>query len=379
MKKSLYYLLVIILVILLGYNIWSISDRTLSSITFSETCSTDYQVFGTDSGKGNLVGIQPKVFAIDYASEENFFKKMDSYLQEAQQANYLTNHSVVLFPEHIGTWLVVVGEKQAVYKTPTIAEGMQLMVLSNLGKFLSSYITASNVKDKTKYSLFKMKSREMLGIYHRTFSKLANKYKITIVAGSIVLPNPTVTEQGLSISDGSLYNVSVVYKPDGTIYPKLVKKIFLVTDEQPFTASGQINELPTFDLVVGKTGILICADSWYQENYEHLKTQKVEVLLVPSYCSVDGKMSELWKGYDGYKTPLNVEKNDVGKLSEEQAWLKYSMPAKAQTVGISNGLNVFLRGRLWDLGSDGTPILLKRGNTQLATKLSGATIICFWL
>lgn len=379
MKKYLLGLAIIILVVLVSYNIWSVVDRTLPSNTFSETCSTDHQVFGTDSGKGNIIGIQPKVSPVDYASEENFFKKIDSYLQEAQQANYLTNRSVVLFPEHIGTWLVVAGEKQGVYKSSTMAEGMQLMVSSNLGKFLLSYLSASKVKDKTAYSLFSMKAKEMAGIYHRTFSRLAAKYQVSIVAGSIILPNPTIKDNVLNINSGNLYNVSVVYKPTGEIDSKVVKKIFLVADEQPFTSAGQVNELPIFDLAVGKTAILICADSWYLENYEHLKSQEVEVLLVPSYCSADGKMSEPWKGYDGHFTPTDVEKTDIGKLSEEQAWLKYSMASKAQSIKINNGLNVFLRGRLWDLGSDGTPILLKNGQAQLTTKLSGATIVCVWL
>ena len=378
MKKKLFILTSIISILLFSYNIWSLLDRKPPNV-FSEGCSTELEEFGTNSGQGNIVGIQPKVSPIDFANEANFFNKLDAYLQEAKQANYLTKNTVVLFPEYIGTWLVVAGEKEGVYTASSITDAAKLMINSNLARFLLTYLDAPQVSDRVKYSLFSMKSEEMADIYHRTFSQLSNKYQVTIVAGSILLPEPTIKGNVLSVNKGNLYNISVIYKADGNPYPEIIKKVFLTSDEQPFTKPSKINELPVFDLPIGKTSVLICADSWYTENYQHLDSLKAEIALVPSFCSSDGKMTEKWKGYDGYPTPDDVEKLDIGTISEQNAWLKYSLSARSQKTSIKQGMNVFLRGRLWEMGSDGNTIVLKDRETKLSNSINGATIVCLWL
>jgi len=378
MKKKLFYLIISISVLLFCYNIWSLLDRKPPNV-FSEGCSTELEEFGTNSGQGNIVGIQPKVSPIDFANETNFFNKLDAYLQEAKQANYLMENTVVLFPEYIGTWLVVAGEKEGVYTANNITEAAKLMISSNLAKFLLTYLDAPQVPDRVKYSLFAMKSAEMADIYHRTFSQLSNKYQVTIVAGSILLPEPIIKNNTLKVSKGNLYNVSVIYKADGKPYSEIIKKVFLTSDEQPFTKSSKINQLPVFDLPIGRTSVLICADSWYLENYQYLDSQKAEIALIPSFCSSDGKMTEKWKGYDGYPTPDDVEKSDIGTISEQNAWLKYSLSTRSKETSIKQGMNVFLRGRLWEMGSDGNAIILKDKETKLSASINGATIVCLWL
>lgn len=47
-------------------------------------------------------------------------------------------------------------------------------------------------------------------------------------------------------------------------------------------------------------------------------------------------------------------------------------------LGIAKGLNVFLRGKLWDLGSDGTTIILN-DSTRTTPVTSGAALTCLWL
>jgi predicted amidohydrolase len=378
MKKKLLYLIISIFLLFLFYTIWSLLDRKPPNV-FSEGCSTEFEEFGINSGQGNIVGIQPKVSPIDFANETNFFNKLDSYLQEAKQANYLTENTVVLFPEYIGTWLVVAGEKEGVYTASSITDAAKLMISSNLGKFLLAYLNAPQVSDKVKYSLFSMKSAEMAEIYHQTFSRLSYKYQVAIVAGSILLSEPMIKDNSLRTTKGNLYNISVVYKADGNPYPEIIRKKFLTSDEQPFTKPSKINELPVFDLPIGRTSVLICADSWYTENYQYLDSQKAEIALVPSFCSSDGKMTEKWKGYDGYPTPEDVEKLDIGTISEQNAWLKYSLSTRSQKTSIKQGMNVFLRGRLWEMGSDGNTIVLKDKETKLSNSINGATIVCLWL
>lgn len=379
MKKYLRYLIIILSLIIISYNIWSSLDRQAPPIAVQETCSTELEVFGADSGQGNLIAVEPKLSPIDFASEASFYSKIDGYLKEAEQAKLFTDRTVVVFPEYIGTWLVVADEKESVYTAPTLEEAMTTMIKSNIGNFLISYLSSPNVKNKIAHSLFVLKSEQMAAIYHRTFSRLANKYQISIVAGSILLPNPELKNNLLVTSSGDLYNVTLVYQPKGIAYPQIIKKVFLTPEEQPFTKAGKLKDIPIFPLPIGKTAVLICTDSWYPESYQHLDKEQAEIIIVPSYCSKENSWSELWKGYNGAKTPNDVDTKDIGAITEEQAWLKYSLAERIKSTKARAGINVFLRGKFWEQGSDGFSIMIKDAKPIQGLRVRGTSIICLWL
>ncbi len=66
---------------------------------------------GTPGDRGNLLGIQPELFPTDYQSPERLHRKLAAYLQQAQDQGLLNEKTVVVLPEHIGTWLMISGEK----------------------------------------------------------------------------------------------------------------------------------------------------------------------------------------------------------------------------------------------------------------------------
>ncbi len=334
--------------------------------------------YGTDTHRGNLLGIQPCMVPVDYASEETFYAKIDDTLNVALRRDWFNEKTVVVFPEYIGTWLVAAGEKQRVYQAENIESAMQTLVLSNLIPFVKVLLFAK-AKDVVKYSLFRMKATRMAEIYHNVFSGLAKKHAVTIVAGSIVLPSPEVSNGKLAIGDGELYNVSVVYKPGGSAYEDVVRKVFPTEAELPFTTPASATELPVFDTPAGRLGVLICADSWYPSTYEVMQAKKAGLVAVPSYLAPDSIWQKPWRGYDGAPAPDDVDTHDVNQIAEGEAWLKYALAGRMARAGIGQGINVFLRGNLWDLGSDGHTIVV-RGRTVIEAKhVAGAAIINSWL
>lgn len=338
----------------------------------------DIATYGTNAQRGSLLGVQPFMVPADYASEEAFYTKVDGYLDVAFRQGWLNEKTIVVFPEYVGTWLVTAGEKPRVHQATTIASAMQALVLSHPLSFLKT-LRSARAKDRVKYSLFRMKAARMAEIYHRVFSGLAKKYTVTVVAGSIVLPSPEIRVGRLAIGDGSLYNVSVVYKSDGSAYPDLVRKVFPIGVELPFIAPAPAAELPVFDTPAGRLGVLVCADSWYPSTYEAIKAKNADLVAVPSYLSPDGIWETRWRGYDGALAPDDVDARDVGQLTEGQAWLKYALAGRLAAGGAGHGINVFLRGDLWDLGSDGHTIVV-RGETVIeARHVAGAAIVNSWL
>lgn len=354
MKKFFLFILIVVGL----WTIWSSVGRTTDWKEPQGNIEVVESIANDPVCSKNIVGIQPYMVPEDYLSEGHFYEKIKLYFDEAQRAGFFNENTVVLLPEYVGTWLVISGEKTSVAETAHLNKAMTLMVLSNIPKFIRSYFNNNKEQDVFAASLFRMKAMEMARIYSEVFKELASTYQVTINAGSIVLPDPGVNENQININvGGPLYNASFIFYPDGSIDKQLVKKSFPISSEQPFVQACPVTELPVFDLPIGKTSILVCADSWYPEAYEEINRSAAEVILVNSYAAGDNAMAAPWKGYDGSAMPDDVNKNDIGTIKEVDAWKKYALPGRIQSTQAKVGVNVFLRGKLWDLGSDGQPII----------------------
>ncbi|MCO4293969.1 carbon-nitrogen hydrolase family protein [Solitalea sp. MAHUQ-68] len=377
MKLRFTKIALFIVLLIFGFQLWSQSGRVKSETPSADEITLTEEK-GTKSSKGNLLGIQPYLYPSDYANEKTFYNKLSGYLKEAQKKDWLTDNTIVVFPEYIGTWLVASNEKSSVYSASTVTDAMTTIILTHPLNFVKNYFSAP-ANDKAKYAVFAMKSEEMAGIYERCFSQLAKEYNVTIVGGSIVLPEPIVHNGHLRITKGSLYNVCGIFTPNGELKSPLVKKTFPVDEEKAFTCSGRVENIPVFQTDAGKLGVVICADSWYPKVYETLKQQKADLIAIPSYSAPNNIWSSIWQGYNGGATPSDINKNDLNEITERDAWLKYSMGGRAARAGISNGINVFLRGKLWDLGSDGSTIYLKNDTLGNSSNKNGASIVNIWL
>jgi predicted amidohydrolase len=376
-KKILLVVLALVAVGLVTYIIWASTGRDLP-LPAADSNFRAVTTWGVDSGRGNLVGIQPYLLPPDYSSETAFLAKMDGYFREAKKRHVLTPKSIVVLPEYVGTWLVAANEKRRVYAAKTAGEALQTVVLSHLVDFFKAKLTApDSVADPTTDAVFRMKAPGMAGIYGRVFSKIARTYGVTVVAGSILLPEPGMTNGQLIIGEGRLQNVSAVFRPDGSL-AGLVRKAFPTREEQQFLCAASSADNPVFDTPAGRLGVLVCADAWFPQAYAALKTKGATLLAVPSYSMLNDAWLLPWNGYSGFPTPADA-RADVGKIREGEAWQRYTMPTRApREAGIRRGINVFLRGKLWDLGADGGTIML-RDSARLGPMVNAATLSVVWL
>lgn len=346
------------LLLLIAYNFWANSSRTTSAkCIYPRYVIGEVENIGTNAGKGNIIALSPYLRSYNFSSEDAFYNMHRYYFSILKQKKLLNDSSIIILPEYIGTWLVVANEKKAVWQDTSLEHAMKLLVFSNLASFGMAYLNSS-AEDKTKEAIFKMKADKMLDIYQSTFSKLAKEFKVAIVAGSIVLPNPTVKNGNIEIDNsGKLYNISAVFDHNGKVFSRLTKKIFLINDEKPFTSAAK-NEIPVYKTNAGNLAVLICADSWYPENYTQLKNKQVDILAVPSFVSQNNSWNNKWKGYNGASAPSDVDTSDINNIIEHDAWIKYAMVGRSMKTDIKTSVNVFLRGDLWNLGSDGNTLVL---------------------
>jgi predicted amidohydrolase len=334
---------------------------------------------GKDSGRGNLLGIEPYIVAADYASAQALQSKLDGYMFEAKRRGWLNEKTIILLPEYFGTWLVLADEPECVFRTDKLAIAEQRLVLRHIFGFLWQLIAAKE-KGKLEVAVFRLKSQVMADTYNSVLSNIAKNYRVTVIGGSTVLPAPQVRDGKLIASQGPLYGVTPVYGPDGRAYSDLVLKAFPTTEELPFMTPASSKALPAFDTLAGKLGILICADSWFPDCYERLNEMNVDMIAIPSNGGDPVVWDQPWGGYSGWPTPSDVDESDVKKITEGDAWRKYALAGRIGMTKARYGSNIFIRGQLLDMaGGGGRTTIVKDGEVLRDKTATGASLINLWL
>ncbi len=337
----------------------------------------DFVDLGKPGVRGNLLAVQPFMRPADYSSTESFSLRVNTYLDAARQRGWLSDRTVVVFPEYLGTWLVATGEGPAVYRATSARAAMSALAKAHPIGWAAKRL-ASKAQDRSTAAIYALKAEAMTAVYQATFSLLARTYGVTIVAGSILLPSPRLERGSLVAGKGPLASVSVIYRYDGAAVG-LVRKVFPTADELPFVSGGKLSDIPVLNTPCGKMGVLVCADSWYPGPYDVLRSKGAEIVAVISYLSGDGSWDKPWAGYSGRPAPDDVDPADVGTLTEAEAWVKYGMIGRIDSCGATWGVNVFLRGRFWDLGSDGCTQVVRGEETYQMERVNGASLVNTWL
>jgi len=328
---------------------------------------------GVDKGQAPVIGIQPFMEPADYACETAFRQKLESYLKSIR--SYLRPGTMVVFPEYIGTWLILLGESPMAFRASTLEGALLWFVLRRPWTFWKYHQAAQKEGwgDPGAVAAFRIKAPLMAQVYHRTFSRLASKYGITLVAGSIVLPGAQIVQDSLLVAaqmEAPLENIAVVYDPEGK--PSgITRKVYPIQAERPFTRPAPVDSLRTYSVGRNQLAVLICADSWYPSTYQAIG--QANIWVVPSYLMGDSCWGMPWRGYSGWARPDDVRDT---AFTEGQAWQTYAMGGRLprwQKGAI--GLNVFLLGRFWNLGADGRAIVVLNDSTYEAPPVS---IIIVW-
>ncbi|HXI87124.1 MAG TPA: nitrilase-related carbon-nitrogen hydrolase, partial [Parvularculaceae bacterium] len=303
--------------------------------------------------RANLIGVEPYLTPYDYRSADALKGALARYLDDAKQRGWMTDKTIVIFPEHVGSWLAAMDAPAAAYAAKTTTGAMIAVAGGDPVSFLKAYFR-SHETDRAAAAIFRMRSVAMAAAYTRVFGGLARDYDVTIVAGSIVLQAPSVANGVVVAGRGPLYSAGAVFGPDGRAAQSLVVKVHPIPSEAGFSSGGD-GDLPVFETPAGRLGVLICADSWHPALYQTLRDKGVDTIAAPAFLQPDGVWSKPWRGYVT-PPPADLDTDDPGRLTEGEAWLKYALAGRLYASGAKAGLTAFLRGGLWDLGADGHAI-----------------------
>ncbi|AOE84592.1 hydrolase [Pseudomonas sp. TCU-HL1] len=212
MRKLLTPLIAAILVsCLTAYTVWT-GERPhahyLSDLRASLTSDS-----GTAGISGNLLAIRPALYPSDYRDPDLLRMKLAAALDLARTQGLLNEKTVVALPDHIGTWLLLRDEKHNLYQARSFAEGGKLLTLSHPTLLGRLFLQGQDLEE----ALLRAKARRMARDYQKLFSRLASEYRVTVLAGSILLPSPYLKEGKLRSGHGALYNLALAFSPDGQL------------------------------------------------------------------------------------------------------------------------------------------------------------------
>lgn len=303
-------------IVLLGaYALWT--DLPSEAHYLSDLRSEVALNQGQPGSNGNLLGIQPQMFSGDYHSADLLRLKLAAYLHKANEAGLINGKTVAVLPEHIGTGLVISGEKAEVYQAHTVDNAMGWLAASNPLK-LSRALLFAKGEDRLHDALLRMKGEHMARDYQTVFGGLAKDFGITLVAGSIVLPEPSVENGQLVVGSGPLYNVSLVFGSDGAPLGQPQRKAYPVAGEQAFIAAGRADESRVIETPAGRLAVAIGADSSRTES----QPDGAQLLALPAFQIAGGDAA-----------------------------------SAVNSGGARAGMAVFLHGQFWNLRSDGQSLL----------------------
>ncbi len=371
MRSALIILAIIAVLVLLwtGWRSWPVNSDTPPHEAIAVTA------LGGPSGR-NLIGVEPALHQSDYRTPATLQSRLAAYLDAARNEGAIVPGSVVIFPEHVGTWLVASGAPASAFSARTANGAMMSLAGAHPLSFAGALID-SDEDDRLAAALFRMRSAAMARDYQSVFSGLAREYDVTIVAGSIVLADPYVEDGVIGVRrNGPLYNVTAVFDPDGSPHPQLVRKAYPIPSEAGFTASAPLDGYPLFDTPAGRLGVLICADSWHPDVYAAIGD--AELLAVPAYLQPSGVWDQPWGGYVT-PWPDDVPRGDAGRLTEGEAWQTHALAGRLQETSAQAGMTAFLGGSLWDMGSDGAAIAVNGEGVHTAQRTTGGQVLVLWV
>jgi predicted amidohydrolase len=153
---------------------------------------------------------------------------------------------------------------------------------SNIIVFPENFLSKPNKKSSKDY----IDSR---GDFKKTFSNLAKKYKIDIMAGSVLEKE----------KDGRVFNVAYYIDFKGKVLCRY-KKINLWDSEKKEVFPGR--ETRVFRTKYGKIGLLICWDIIFSEMFRDLVKKGAQIILCASHwCYKDAKKGLKYDKYSEIK------------------------------------------------------------------------------
>ncbi len=286
----------------------------------------------------NLVAVQPKPVLEDYRSAEAFHAKMSALMERATSEVDTALPTLVSFPEGIGLFLSFAPFYWEQVRTcRTLGQVIMRVVPWNAASFLGTALRHRSFGLKTVFLHTALGAEK---IYRETFSDLARNHGVYVLGGSLFTP-PIEYEvsRGRHIVAPRVQNTAYLFSPKGVCLRRVPKLNFPPPMESRIgLRGGARSDLVPADTALGRIGILVCYDGFFETLIEHYDGLGAQIILKPSY------------NMHPWRAPWAHDR----RLEEGEAWLRYGLPSMIQgRENVLYGVNPMLVGKILDLEAEG--------------------------
>ncbi len=288
----------------------------------------------------HLVAVQAAMQLSDYESAATFESKVLALTRRAV-SGLDDAPKLVAFPETIGFPLLTLGDYDAVSRMSRVSEVMRYL----LGRYWREVLRAAwRWRVVGLGALHLSRALPAYLAYKNAFSKAAQSYGVTVVAGSLFLPHiEEEATRGVHITDRRVYNVAYSFSPTGCIINRSSKR-HLTPGAESRAGLSRARECPQpFETPAGRVAVAVCLDGFYSSPIEHFDGLGAQIVVQPS----------------ANHAPWDRRWPADPSLSEGEAWLQRGLRAQLQgRLHLRYGVNPMMVGDMWDLRPRGRSSLL---------------------
>jgi predicted amidohydrolase len=284
----------------------------------------------------NLVAVQAGMALEHYQSADAFAVKVLELTEEAC-AGLPPHPTLVAFPEAIGFPLLLTLGR---YRESAASPGVMVDVLRLARREWRALVREGVSRGVGPLmALYRLRAAEAYRAYRQAFSSAASQFGVTLVAGSIFLPEcDEEISRGLHFGRCA-FNTAYTFAPTGAVLGRTHKcHLTRGLESRVGLATGRVDVLTPCETPVGKVGVAICLDGFHQAVLERFDGLGARVVVQPSANFAP------WYG----RWPVDPA------LEEGEAWFRYGLRRLIQDrLNLRYGLNPMLVGELWDLRAEG--------------------------
>jgi len=289
--------------------------------------------------RGQLVAVQMKLEINDFYSQENFEIKISNLMERVANEANPELPTLVVFPEDVGLMLIALENQQTLSTVKTIEDAIKKMTMKH---FLPLVWYRLRYNISWVPALYYYRHKVIADTYFKTFSRLAKKYNVYIVAGSVPLPHYKIADGQVLYQEGAIgpqiYNTSYLFDIDGKVigYQDKVYLLELEQEEGLHLTPGSLEDIEVFDTNIGRLGIAVCLDGFKENIIERLREQKADILIQPS------------------ANPLPWEK------WQQEEWLESSYKYTYELQYFNYAINPMMNGDFFDLSFYGQSSIISK-------------------
>ena len=293
--------------------------------------------------RGQLVAVQMKLEINDFYSQESFERKISNLMEEVANEVNPELPTLVVFPEDVGLMLIAQGNQETLKTVETIEEAIKKMTMKHFIP-LVWYRLRYNISWVP--ALYYYYNKSIAETYFETFSSLAKKYNVYIVAGSVPLPHYQIRNGEFLYQEEAIgpqiYNTSYLFDIDGKVmgYQDKVHLLELEQEGGLHLTPGRLEDIEVFDTKIGRLGIAVCLDSFKEDVIDRLREQKADILIQPSANPLP------WEDW------------------QQEEWLESSYKYTYELQYFKYAINPMMNGEFFDLGFYGQSSIISRENTS---------------